>query len=145
MSKLLVNIAIAIIGIVVIILGYSFVTRLMSDETESSGDATTALKEVNASSIQINILNSTGESGLADKARLYMRQHSFDVVEIGNYSPVQEVSQVIDRVGDIEVAKQTARAIGISDSLVTSKIDSSLFINATIILGNDYKKLQAFD
>lgn len=145
MSKLLVNIAIAIVGIVVIILGYSFVTRLMSDENESSGDVAVAMEEVKPNSIQINILNSTAQSGLADKARLYMRQHSFDVVEIGNYSPVQEVSQVIDRVGDIEAAKQTARAIGISDSLVSSKIDSSLFIKATIILGNDYKKLRAFD
>lgn len=145
MSKLLVNIAIAIVGIVVIILGYSFVTRLMSDETESSGDVAVAMEEVKPNSIQINILNSTAQSGLADKARLYMRQHSFDVVEIGNYSPVQEASQVIDRVGDIEAAKQTARAIGISDSLVSSKIDSSLFIKATIILGNDYKKLRAFD
>lgn len=145
MSKLLVNIAIAIVGIVVIILGYSFVTRLMSDETESSGDVAVAMEEVKPNSIQINILNSTAQSGLADKARLYMRQHSFDVVEIGNHSPVQEVSQVIDRVGDIEAAKMTARAIGISDSLVSSKIDSSLFIKATIILGNDYKKLKAFD
>lgn len=145
MSKLLVNIAIAIVGIVVIILGYSFVTRLMSDETESSGDVAVAMEEVKPNSIQINILNSTAQSGLADKARLYMRQRSFDVVEIGNYSPVQEVSQVIDRVGDIEAAKMTARAIGISDSLVSSKIDSSLFIKATIILGNDYKKLKAFD
>lgn len=145
MSKLLVNIAIAIVGIVVIILGYSFVTRLMSDETESSGDVAVAMEEVKPNSIQINILNSTAQSGLADKARLYMRQRSFDVVEIGNYSPVQEASQVIDRVGDIEAAKMTARAIGISDSLVSSKIDSSLFIKATIILGNDYKKLKAFD
>lgn len=143
MSKLLVNIAIAIVGLVVVFLGYSFAVKIFSDNEETPGDD--PINEVNASSIQINILNSTASSGLADKARLYMRQRSFDVVEIGNHSPVQEVSQVIDRVGDIEAAKMTARAIGISDSLVSSKIDSSLFIKATIILGNDYKKLKAFD
>jgi hypothetical protein len=52
---------------------------------------------------------------------------------------------IIDRVGDFASAKKVAKALGIADSLVTTKIDSTLFVRTTIVLGQDYPKLLPFN
>lgn len=97
-----------------------------------------------AESIQVNILNACGEDGLASKARKYLRKRGFDVVEIGNYPGLLDKSVVIDRLGDRRSALKTAYAFGVNDSLVYKNIDSTLFVRNTLIIGKDYKNLNAF-
>ncbi|MBE2190033.1 MAG: LytR C-terminal domain-containing protein [Desulfobulbaceae bacterium] len=94
--------------------------------------------------IQINILNASGEAGLAARAKEYLRGRGFDVVEIGNYSENLDKSIIIDRLGDINSAYKVAYAVGITDSLITSQIDSSLFLRSSIILGKDFALLKPF-
>ena len=95
--------------------------------------------------IQVSILNACGVSGLAAKTREYLRQRGFDVVEITNYPEVLNKSVICDRLGNPDTAGQVAYAMGISDSLIISKIDSGLFVNASIIIGNDFYQLKPFN
>lgn len=94
-----------------------------------------------AEAIQVNVLNACGESGLADNARKYLRMRGFDVVEIGNYKDIIEKSIVIDRIGDIRSSQKVAFTMGINDSLITSQIDSSLYLRSTLVIGKDFKEL----
>lgn len=95
--------------------------------------------------IQVSVLNSTVINGLANKVRTYMQMRNFDVVEIGNYSQPLTRTIVIDRVGDTMSAMKVAKLLGVADSLVTTQIDSTLFVRTTIILGQDYPSLAPFN
>jgi len=56
---------------------------------------------------------------------------NFDVVEVGNFSEILPNTKIIDRVGDFASAKKVAKALGIADSLITTNIDSTLFVRNT--------------
>lgn len=94
--------------------------------------------------IQVNILNASGEVGLASKAKEFLRVRGFDVVEIGNHKALLENSAVIDRLGDIGSTYKVAYAMGINDSLITTQIDSSMFLRSTIIIGKDFALLKPY-
>ena len=94
--------------------------------------------------LQINILNGAGEKKIASKAMDYFRNRGFDVVEINNYETPVEKSFVIDRVGDMNSAKQVSFALGVPDSLIQSDIDSSLYLRSSVVLGKDYRTLKPF-
>lgn len=95
--------------------------------------------------IQLNLLNGSGEQGVARRTMNYLRSVGFDVVEIDNYSrsSVQR-SFVIDRVGDSLSAMKTAKALGIDDSLRVVRIDSTLYVRCSVVLGKDYRNLKAY-
>ncbi len=129
-------------SIIVIAMLSSFVSRMIISPPvdPSSGEYTEDLEEV----IQVNIMNGCGVAGLAAGTKEFMRYRGFDVVEIGNNKDKAAKSMVIDRLGNIESAKKVAYALGISDSMVVSKIDSNLFLHCTVVLGDDYSRLKPF-
>lgn len=95
--------------------------------------------------IQINLLNGCGDQGVARRTMNYLRTVGFDVVEIENYSRFSvQRSFVIDRVGDSLSAKKTAKALGIADSLCIRRIDSTLYVRCSVVLGKDYFHLHPF-
>ncbi len=96
-------------------------------------------------SIQINILNGCGESGIAAKLKEYFRKREFDVVEIGNYKEEVEKCIVFDRLGDKRSAYKVAQTVGINDSLVISNIDSTQYVRTTLVIGKDWKELDIFN
>jgi hypothetical protein len=105
-----------------------------SDELVKEGDQ-----------IQVNILNGCGDQGVARRSMDFMRTTGFDVVEIENYSRFSvRQSFIIDRVGDTVSARKTARALGISDSLYVVRIDSTLYVRCSIVLGKDYRNLKPY-
>lgn len=95
--------------------------------------------------IQLNILNGCGEPGLAAKLKEYFRKREFDVVEIGNFKYEVDKSIVIDRIGDMRSAYKVAQSIGIADSMVTKNIDSTMYLRTTLVIGKDWKNLEAFN
>jgi LytR cell envelope-related transcriptional attenuator len=95
--------------------------------------------------IQVSVLNACGESGIASKARNYLRKRGFDVVEIGNYESKLDSSIVFDRLGDAKSSTKTAYAMGIHDKNIVQDLDSSLFLRCTIVLGKDFKTLNPFN
>lgn len=88
--------------------------------------------------VRVQVLNATTTKGLAREATRVLRDHHFDVVETGNAPhgiPPQSI--VIDRVGDLELAQQVATALGISR--VESRVDRSLILEVTVVLGSDWR------
>lgn len=143
--KIAFNSIITILILFVSMLFLSFTNRVFVSPPVNSQLEDNIEKINNQEIIQVSILNSTTVSGLANKARTFMQMRNFDVVEVGNFSEIQPRTLIIDRVGDFASAKKVAKALGISDSLVTTKIDSTLFVRTTIVLGQDYPKLLPFN
>jgi hypothetical protein len=94
--------------------------------------------------IQLNVLNACGERGIAGEIKKYLHARGFDVVEIGNFNVEADKSYIIDRVGDKSSASKVAFSLGIDDSLIVKKIDSSLFVRCSVILGKDFRQLKPY-
>lgn len=142
--KIFSNTVIAIFGIVVLIMLLAFILKMINPKPSDPNLDKNIVKNTATEVIQINILNASGIKGIASTAKDYLRSKGFDVVEIGNYIKQVDNSFILDRVGDSSSAAKVAFAIGISDTLVKVKIDSTLFVRNSIILGKDYSKLKPF-
>ena len=100
--------------------------------------------------LQIEILNGCGVSRLAARLADFMRQNGFDVVNTDNYTEnglrktnVQN-SFLIDRVGNEANAKRIADALGIDNTNIKTEISSELMLDATVVIGQDYRNLKYF-
>jgi hypothetical protein len=91
---------------------------------------------VNDRRAKVEVQNASGKSGLAKFATGKLRDAGFDVVQFGNAGAPSTTSQVIDRVGNHKAATDIATSLGITT--VTTSIDSSRFVDATVILGKDW-------
>ncbi|MEP0823110.1 MAG: LytR C-terminal domain-containing protein [Ignavibacterium sp.] len=94
--------------------------------------------------IQLDVLNATGEAKLAQRMTDYLRSRGFDVVEIGNYREPLERTLVIDRSGNSRAAVQVAEALGVPVEQVMQKIDKTLYLDVSVFIGNDYETLRPF-
>lgn len=94
--------------------------------------------------IQLDVLNATGETKLAQRMTDYLRSRGFDVVEIGNYREPLERTLVIDRTGDARAAVQVAEALGVPMEQVMQKIDKTLYLDVSVFIGGDYPNLSPF-
>ncbi len=93
---------------------------------------------VPAGRVRVQVLNASGRPGLAREATRVLRDRGFDVLEFGNgkgFPP--DSSVVLDRTGRTEVARQVADAANIRR--VTARPDSSLYLDATVVLGRDWR------
>jgi hypothetical protein len=100
----------------------------------ADGDARTL---ADAPKVRIEVLNGAGVAGLAREATQQLRGVGFDVVFFGNAGRFDHGrSVVIDRSGDLDMARAVAAALGIDS--VASAVDSTLFLDATVVLGSDW-------
>lgn len=90
--------------------------------------------------IRVEVLNGGGRAGMARLATEELRDRGFDVVYFGNGSPV-EASEVVDRVGRPELARDVARGLGLER--VRSEADSTRFVDVTVHLGPDWGPVDA--
>ncbi|HZV11690.1 MAG TPA: LytR C-terminal domain-containing protein [Candidatus Kapabacteria bacterium] len=139
------NLEIAVIVILLMgvgVLGYAFVYRVfIAPPINAEIERQSGLTKKDAR-IQVNILNATPQHDLARRVMDYLRARGFDVVEIGNYSSEQSRSLVIDRTGDSLSARKVAFAMGIPDSSIRKDVDSSLYLDVSVVLGNDFEQLK---
>jgi hypothetical protein len=139
----LLNAGLLIVGLGVMVLLYGLVTRTLmpSPDPQRSEGAT----ELVGSIIQVEVRNGAGVDHLAAETTHYLRERGFDVVNVGNYSSFQqEQSVVIDRVGDPEAARKVAEALGLPADRVRQDIRRQYYLDASVILGHDYKQLRPF-
>ncbi len=88
--------------------------------------------------INIEILNGSNNPGQAQSLRNYFVEYGFNVVHYGNAMRNDyEKTVVIDRVGKPILAKRIADIINCKE--IYTKIDRSLMVDVTIILGNDFE------
>lgn len=92
--------------------------------------------------IQVEVINACGVDGVARRFTDFLRARQFDVAETNTSRTPERMSLVIDRVGDRRSAQKVAYALGIPDHRIQTLIDSSLFLRATVVVGEDYRTLR---
>jgi hypothetical protein len=119
----------------VLVLVVSLIAGLRSDVPAPA--VTPAQPRVDGERLRVEVLNGAGIAGLAREATRLLRDRNFDVVYFGNAGgEPRDSSVVIDRVGRPQEAANVARALGIPR--VESQPDTTLYLEATVILGKDW-------
>jgi hypothetical protein len=139
----LLNAGLTLVGLSVVVLLYGLVTRTLvpSPDPQRSPEST----ELVGSIIQVEVRNGAGVDRLAAQTMHYLRKRGFDVVDVGNYKSFQqEQSVVIDRVGNPEAAQKVAEALGLPADRVRQEIRRQYYLDASVIIGEDYKQLRPF-
>jgi len=140
----LLNVALVAGGLGVAVLLYAFASRTVFTGASPERPASDT-SELVGQIIQVEIRNGAGVDHLAEQTTQYMRDRGFDVVDVGNSSAFdQERSVVIDRIGNPEAARNVAEALGIPPSRVQQDIKPDYYLDASVILGHDYKQLRPF-
>jgi len=94
---------------------------------------------------QVEVLNGCGANGIALTTTRYLRKKGFDVVSRGNYKHFKvEKSFIISRTGNMEIARKLAQVMGIPREQTRKEVDPTKQLEASVILGKDYKKLKPF-
>jgi len=87
--------------------------------------------------IRVEVLNGAGVDQLAARAKDRLRDLDFDVVFYGNAPSFdRDSSEVIARLDAIEPARRVADALGVTR--VLHQPDRNLYLDVTVILGNDW-------
>jgi hypothetical protein len=86
---------------------------------------------------RIDVRNATTRQGLAAAVTDRLRDAGFDVVYYGNAETVPDSSVIIDHIGDPDIARAVGDALGIER--LRTAIDSTLYLDATVILGVDFE------
>ena len=90
--------------------------------------------------VQIDFLNGCGTPGVAWKFTTHLRQQGFDVVEMRNYKSFDiQQTLVVDRVGNLSLARNVAAALGVSSTNIIQEINPDYFVDVSIVIGKDYQ------
>lgn len=143
------NVSILLLVAVCGYLLFSLISNSVSSRTNDTGKMedtvkTTVTNQPNLT-IQLDVRNGSGESGVASVFTEYLRLKGFDVVEIGNYTSSDEAKTlIIDRNGNKASCKKVAYSLGISERNIIQQINPSLYLDATVVIGKDYKELKPY-
>lgn len=94
---------------------------------------------------QVEVRNGVGVTGIAEQMRVYLRSKGYDVVGVENHSSF-DVDQtiIIDRIGNLEIARQVAASLGLPSERVRQDVRREFHLDASIILGKDYGIIPPF-
>jgi hypothetical protein len=88
--------------------------------------------------IKMEILNGSGNPGQAQSLRNYFIEYGINVVHYGNAMRNDyERTMVVDRMGRPSLAKRIADIINCKE--VYTRIDKTLLVDVTVIIGNDFE------
>ena len=149
--KLLIFIFIVVNGFLVynLIKQWSASQVIPKSITPKSEDIVTKKQEtknlVDSAPLQIEVLNGCGVSGIAAEFTEYLRRQGFDVVKTDNYESFNVLETVIiDRRNKTERITKIAKSLGLDSSRILKEINEAYLIDATVILGKDYKRLSSW-
>lgn len=95
-------------------------------------------RPTNSNRISVEVLNGAGEPGAAAQITDALRDAGYDVKTFGNAASFEyEETVVIDRSGVSNAARTVADALGVEE--VRSEPQPALYLDATIILGRDWR------
>lgn len=86
--------------------------------------------------IKVEVLNASGERGLARRATFALRDAGFDVVRFDN-AERRDSTLVLARSDRVDWAQLVARALG--GAPVEARPDSSRWLDVTVLLGPDWR------
>ena len=87
--------------------------------------------------IKVQVLNATRTRGLGRRAMLHLRDHGFDVVELGTTTATRDSTLVLDRSQHPEWAQRVARSLG--GARVESRPDTSRYLDVTVLIGANWR------
>ena len=95
--------------------------------------------------IQVEILNGCGQRYIASMYQDFLREEGYDVMAAKNASSFDyKYSTVQLHRGDSTMALHLSDLMGVHDSLVIEKLDESLMLDLTLIVGSDFKELGSY-
>lgn len=101
---------------------------------------------VDAAPLQIEVLNGCGVTGVAAEFTEYLRLEGFDVVKTDNYESFNVLETVIiDRRGRTDRIKKIAKSLGLDNSRILKEVNEAYLIDATVVLGKDYKRISSWN
>jgi len=93
--------------------------------------------------VQLDVLNGCGAKGAGNSVMKFLRTNGFDVVEMKNYKSFHvPQTLVVDRVGNLAMARQVAAALGVSNANVIQQINPDYYVDVSVIIGKDYAELK---
>lgn len=134
----------SIMGIVTLYLLYILIDKVFLHPPVTAIVPIDKRRTVSDVYIQLNVINASGQQGIAKKTMNYYRERGFDVVEISTADTLSNISYVIDHLSDTISARNVAYAIGLSDSTIKHDYDTTLYLRASVVIGTDYFKLKPF-
>jgi len=87
--------------------------------------------------VKVEVVNASGERGMARRTMHYLRERGLDVVSVGNTKEHLDSSVVYVRSGHAEWGVKVAKAIG--GARVEVRPDSSRYLDLTIVLGARFR------
>lgn len=95
--------------------------------------------------IQVDVRNGCGVSGLAGRMTDFLRSYGFDVVEHGDHTSFDVPKTIIvDRIGNLDAAKQVALALGLTEDSIVQEVRTDYFLDVSVIIGMDYQTVMPF-
>jgi hypothetical protein len=136
---LLLDVIIGALGLLVLVLAYSFASRMIFRPPVDPVRSGSAMP----GTIQLDVLNGCGAPGAGTSATAYLRARGFDVVEYRNYRSFDvPQSLVIDRAGNRENAEKVAYALGIGKGNIIQQINQDYYVDVSVLIGRDYPTLK---
>lgn len=92
--------------------------------------------------VRVEVLNGAGDPGAARRVAEWLRDSGFDVVFYGNAERFDHAAtQVMARSDRAGAARTVAESLGVGD--VTREPKPELYLDATVVLGDDWPRLLA--
>lgn len=124
---------------VVVFLSYSLYLKIQNIAQRNNK----VRQEVASAIIQVEVLNGCGVEGVAAKFTSYLRQNNFDVVQVGNYTSNNiDETMIIDRIGNRANTEKLAEVLGVDKKNIVQQLNKDYFLDATLVIGKDYNKLE---
>ena len=140
-SGLALNATLGFLSLLLGILLFALATRVIYPRVynQRAGESSLLIGKT----IQIEVLNGCGVAGLATSFTNSLIDNGFDVVESGNFETFDiSETMVIDRSGNMENARRVAQALGVAEQNIIHEISPDYFLDATVVIGSDYKKMK---
>ncbi len=137
------TIGILVLGLATAALAYAFLGRAQSPRPDARRVYNPG--GLQGDIIQVEVFNGCGIPGLAAGMTRHLRKLGFDVVDSGDHTSFDvEKTRVIDRIGNLDAAKQVALALGLPDAEVEQEVRADFYLDVSVIIGKDYGGLKPF-
>jgi hypothetical protein len=118
---------------------------LANRNSHTSGENNEFIPVVNSRLLEVEVLDGAGNMRAAQQMTNILRVQGYDVVEMKkNNSGVEERTFIFDRSGNLDAARKLATVLGVSQDKVFQKIDRTLYLDITVVMGKDYSRLKVF-
>jgi hypothetical protein len=118
---------------------------LANKRSHTGGEEGEFIPAVNSKSLEVEVLDGAGNMRAAQYMTNILRAQGYDVVEMKrNNGEIEERTFIFDRSGNLDAARKLATVLGVPQDKVFQKIDRTLYLDFTIVVGKDFPRLKVF-